>query len=112
MTDVPQRETAKICSVKDLHTGTYVIQEGWQPNYVLSHGRKLSRVNIMGIVVSKPTTNEFSLDDGSGTISITDFNQSPKVARLEIGEPVMVIGRPRQNNNTIFIACEIVNKSS
>lgn len=108
-TTVPQRETAKICSIKDLLKGDYIIQEGWKPNYVQVGGRKLSRINIIGIVVSKPTPYEFSLDDGTGTIDVTDFNQHKKVADLKVGEPVLVIGRPRQNNNQLFIACEFVN---
>ncbi len=109
MADTPQRETAKICTIKELQEGEYVVQEGWLPNYVLSDGRKLSRVNIIGIVVSKQSPYEFSLDDGSGTISVTDFNQTKKVSFLKVGEPVLIIGRPRQNNNNIFIACELVN---
>lgn len=105
----PQRETAKICTVKDIIDGIYVVQEGWLANYIESHGRKLSRVNIIGLIVSKTSPYDFAIDDGTGTIMVTDFNQQKKIEKLKIGEPVMLIGRPRQTNDTKFIACEIVN---
>ncbi|MCA9477626.1 MAG: hypothetical protein KC535_00580 [Nanoarchaeota archaeon] len=108
-TSTPQRETAKICSVKDLLTGTYVVQEGWLANYIESNHRRLSRVNLLGFVVSKPGPYDFTLDDGTGTIQVTDFAQQKKTVQLKVGDPVLLIGRPRQNNNIIFIACEIVN---
>lgn len=108
-TKTSQRETAKICTVKELINGSYVVQEGWLPNYINSNGRKLSRVNIIGIVVSKSNPFDFFIDDGTGSIQIIDFNQQKKVSKLKIGEPILLIGRPRQNDSTTFIACEIVN---
>jgi len=48
-----QRETAKISSIKELLQGSYVIQEGWKPNYIKTSFRQIVRVNLMGIVVDK-----------------------------------------------------------
>ena len=70
-----ERETAYICSIRELSEGEYVVQDGWKPNYVKSGVRKLSRVNIMGVVVEKSEMHSFMLDDGTGTISVTDFKQ-------------------------------------
>jgi len=103
----PQRETAKICSVSELLEGNYVVQEGWKANYVQTKTRRLSRVNIMGLVVDKITPFQFLLDDGTGTIIVTDFNNKEQTANLKIGEPVLVIGRPRQAEKEVFISCEI-----
>ncbi len=105
------RETAKICSIKELLAGEYVVQEGWQPNYVLYGERKLSRVNIMGLVVDKPTPFQFMLDDGTGTIQVIDFNNNPKTAKLKISDPVLIVGRPRKTEDKTFIACEIANST-
>ncbi|MGM5480980.1 MAG: hypothetical protein ACQESE_01070 [Nanobdellota archaeon] len=104
-----ERETAYICSVDELLNGEYVVQDGWKPNYVNAHGRKLSRVNIMGVVVDKPELYSFMLDDGTATIAVTDFNQQKKTANLSVGDPVLVIGRPRKNGESFFIASEIIN---
>ena len=109
MSEIPKRETAKICSIQDILSGTYVVQEGWLANYIESNGQKISRVNIIGIVVSKSSPHDFLIDDGTGIISITDFNRQKKIEQLNVGESVLIIGRPRQNNSTKFIACELIN---
>lgn len=103
-----ERETAYICSIEELVKGEYVIQDGWKPNYVKSGARKLARVNLMGVVVEKPDVYSFILDDGTDTISVTDFNQQKNTTSLSVGEPVLVIGRPRKSNDMLFIASEIV----
>ncbi|MFP4118422.1 MAG: hypothetical protein ACLFTH_00015 [Candidatus Woesearchaeota archaeon] len=103
-----ERETAYICSIGELNEGEYVVQEGWKPNYVKSGPRKLARVNVMGVVVEKPDVYSFILDDGTGTITVTDFNQQKNTTNLSVGEPVLVIGRPRKSGDTLFIASEIV----
>ncbi|MCF7799260.1 hypothetical protein K9M74_05140 [Candidatus Woesearchaeota archaeon] len=105
----PQRQTAKICSINDLFTGEYVVQEGWKPNYVktINPERFISRVNIIGFIVDKPTPYQFLLDDGTGTITVIDFSQSQKTTDLKVGEPVLIIGRPRQTEGGIFLALEI-----
>lgn len=109
MVETPQRETAKICSIQDILSGTYVVQEGWLANYIDLNGEKISRVNIIGIIVSKLSPYNFLIDDGTGIISVTDFNHQKKVEQLIVGEPVLIIGRPRQNNLLKFIACELIN---
>jgi len=91
------RETAKICSIDDLLAGELIVQEGWKPNYVLSHSRKLSRVNIMGIIVEKTSPFNFLFDDGTGTILVIDFNNTKQSAQTKVGDPVLVIGRPRKS---------------
>ncbi|MFW5977538.1 MAG: hypothetical protein ACOCQQ_03435, partial [Candidatus Nanoarchaeia archaeon] len=104
-----QRQTAKICNIAELLTGEYIVAEGWEPNYVYTKkDRKLSRVNIMAFVVDKENPYQFKCDDGTGTILVTDFNQTSQTASLEVGQPVLLIGRPRQTNDELFIALEIV----
>ena len=106
-----QRETAYICTVEDLLAGEYVVQEGWKPNYILSKERKLSRVNVMGVVIEKEDLYSFILDDGTSSIFVTDFNQQKATSRLSVGDPVLVIGRPRQSNESLFLACEMLNST-
>ncbi|MFW5865546.1 MAG: hypothetical protein ACOCU6_00450, partial [Nanoarchaeota archaeon] len=62
---------------------------------------------IIGVVVEKTEAHSFMLDDGTGTISVTDFNRSRQTRDLEVGDPVLVIGKPRIFQQNLFIACEI-----
>jgi RPA family protein len=103
------RDTAKITNVEELTSGTYVTQEGWLANYVHTEFRNLTRVNIMGLVVEKESPYSFLIDDGTGTILVTDFSQSTNSPRIKVGQPVLVIGKPRlAQDETIFLAAEIV----
>lgn len=103
------RETAKLCSLKELINGEYTIQEGWQPNYVLVGERKISRINIIGVVVEKSSQFQFVMDDGTASILVMDFNKNQNTSKLQVGDPVLVIGRPRMTDNGLFIASEIVS---
>lgn len=55
-----------------------------------------------GIVVSD---NELVVDDGSGSILVKSFEQHLPVT---IGDPVLVIGRPRKFNDEYYLVGEIV----
>lgn len=98
------RNTAKICNVKDLLNGEFIKKEGWDPSYVISNYGKLMRINILGVLVSK-NNNDFVLDDGTGKIIIRDF---AKPIEQEIGDLVLVIGKPRLFNEELFVNAEII----
>ena len=104
------RATAKICPLKYLSEGTFVTQEGWQPNYIQVGGEHISRVNIIGIVVEKPTPNTFFIDDGTGSMRVVDFTMTTSTAALQVGDPVLLIARPRKTEDDLFLAAEIVRK--
>lgn len=104
-----QRHTAQLCSVKELLSGEYVVQEGWKPNFVLTlQGRKILKVNIIGFIVQKPTPYQCIVDDGTSSILVIDFNNQKHVANLKVGEPILVVGKPRKSQETLFIAAEIM----
>jgi len=102
-----ERTTAKICNIIDLINGEYIKTEGWNPNYVITNYDKISRANIMGVIVSKENDNTCILDDGTGKIIIRDFN---KTINYEIGDLVIVIGKPKKFNEEIFLNAEIVKE--
>lgn len=106
-----RRQTAKITSIDELIRGDYVIQEGWKPNYVQTKSRRLSRVNIIGIIIEKSSPFQLTIDDGSGSIEVTDFNNSKSTEKTQVGQGVLIIGRPRKSNEGLFIAAEIVQSS-
>ncbi|MGM5479961.1 MAG: hypothetical protein ACQESC_00710 [Nanobdellota archaeon] len=106
-----KRETAKICAIHDLITGEYVVEEGWKPNHIDTLYASISRANIMGVIVEKSEPYSFTIDDGTGTILVTDFNQRQQTQQLSVGDPVMVIGRPRLRAKTVFLASEMTNST-
>lgn len=111
-----ERQTALCVSVKDLTGGTYVKTEGdFTPNYLLTiYQEKLSRVNIVGVVLSVDTTNpnaiSFVIDDGSGVLTARTFEAMPQLEGLRLGTIVRVIGKPREFNGTVYIIPEIVKE--
>ncbi|MBS3157770.1 hypothetical protein J4206_00610 [Candidatus Woesearchaeota archaeon] len=113
-----QRQVAIICCIKDILEGEYKKEEGWLPNYVLTKSNhKVSRANIIGVVVEvdffEPGKNSYSqiiLDDGSGRISTRLFEDFDKLKGMNIGDVVVVIGRPREFGNEKYLLLEIVKK--
>jgi len=108
-----KRQTAYIVSVSELHSATYTKSEGeWEPNYLPIRNKKVSRVNIIGVVtgVEEGENKGFSIDDGTGTISIRIFDPEQPAPNVEIGDIVMVIGRPREYNDEKYIVPEIIKE--
>lgn len=99
-----RRQTAYLCSSKDIHEGEYVKQEGWSPNYVMSDAGVLARVRLIGIVIQEQERS-ILLDDGLGTIWLRYFDVKPNVT---VGEAVQVIGRPRMYNDEMYVSIEIL----
>ncbi len=110
------RQTAYKLWIKELVTGMYTVQDGWNPNYVLTHKNKqVSRVNIIATLISKyineaRTYSTLSIDDGSSTIDLRLFKGDITLAdNLEVGDLILTIGRPRLGmNNQIFILPEVI----
>jgi RPA family protein len=114
MAETQGRQIAYKVRISDIAGGSYVKEEGWQPNYILTaSGLKVSRVNIIATVVSiEPGTpnNVIIIDDGTGTIGLRSFEERPTLQNLEIGDLILVIGRPREYNTEKYIVPEIAMK--
>ena len=62
------KNVANKLRIKDLHAGSYVRTEGqFEPNYLTLGDRKISRVNVIAVIVSNEEAG-LVLDDGSGRI--------------------------------------------
>ncbi len=110
-----KRQVAVKMRISDILRGRYVVEEGWNPNYVLTKdGRKASRVNLLGVAISNPAVEvnyrSILLDDGSGNISMRSFDETDMFQGISLGDAVFVIGRPRQYGNEVYIMPEIVKK--
>lgn len=102
-----KRETAKKCRIKDLINGRYVKREGWEPNYLETDLGRVSRVNILGIIIGEDE-GVFTIDDGTGKIQVRSFDEEKKYSEKKIGDIVIVIGRPRVFNEQKYIVLEII----
>lgn len=116
MEKTQKRQVAYKIRINDILKGEYVKEEGeWVPNYVKTGDKKVSRVNLIAVVVSNQNienTNYQSLiiDDGSGKISIRSFEEGANFDGVDVGDFVLVIGRPREYFNEKYIVSEILKK--
>lgn len=104
-----KRETAIICMVDDLLRGSFVKTEGWKPSYFSTELGDVSRVNLIGVIVSKESSGGLLIDDGSGRILLRSF-EDQAFTDLNIGDLIMVIGRPRVYNEQKYVLPEIMKK--
>ncbi len=107
---IQARQTAYIVQIKDILTGKFVKEEGWNPNYVIVGNTHVSRVNIIGIIISvnnDASAQTMQLDDGTGKITLRNFE---KKYDINVGEIVLCVGRVRQYNNETYLTPEIINK--
>lgn len=116
MEQPPQNQTRQIAyktSIGNILEGEYVKEEGWIPNYILSGDKKLSRVNLVGVIIAKSDNlenEEFLLEDKSGNISVRFFEKSDLFEKLIIGDFVLIIGRPREYNGQKYVVPEIIKQ--
>lgn len=108
------RQIAYKVRIGDLLRGEYVEKDGWQPNFVKVGERQISRVNVIATIIDiQPGANfgSITVDDGSGALQVRAFNEdSAKLNQLNVGDVVLIIGRPRRYGNQMFISYEIVKK--
>lgn len=112
--EIQQRQVAYKVPINALLSNQYIEQEGWNPNYIQINGKQVSRINLVAIVVDKQASSSLAtlvLDDSTGVIQAKSFNEDVrKVADINIGDTVLIIGRPRKFNDQKFITIEISRK--
>lgn len=109
------RQTAYKIRIKDLFSGTYVIEEGeWAPNYILFKDKKISRVNVIANIIDKYENEDKSygaidLDDGTAVIKGKVWKEDVQLLEnINIGDPVLVIGKVKEFNNERYLMPEII----
>lgn len=113
MIEQQKRQTAYKLRISDINNGTYVKEGGWTPNYVLVDNKKISRVNLIAVIISKIEEGPYSglvIEDFSGKISVREFGEAKVIAKVNIGDAVLIIGKIREFNNSKYIVPEIIRK--
>ena len=107
------RQTAYKVHIKDILNSKYTKREGFNPNYLGIKGKEISRVNVIGVVVQKSLMYNYKtiiMDDGSGEISARIFENDALLDNIQIGNVVLVIGRPREFSSEKYVLIEIIRK--
>jgi RPA family protein len=107
------RAVAKISDIKSLKNGVFIHRDGFDPSYVETVFGQISRVNLIGVIVSKSSLEEtFDIEDGSDKIRIrkSSLYSDIVIDNFKPGDLVNIIGKPRDFNNEIFIIPEIIKK--
>jgi len=107
------RQVAKKVKLSDLANGKYVKVEGeWEPNYVdTPTNQKVSRANVVAVVATEPVPgdfNSFIIDDGSARLPVRAFGDTE--VEVDLGDVVLIVGRPRLFSEQIYLVPEIVKK--
>jgi len=115
MPEPQKRQIACKARIADLINGKYVKEEGWTPNYIITkQGKHISRINLIGTIISKGDSGQdyqsLIIDDGSGNISLRAFEKNEAINNTEIGDVIIVIGRPREYSSEKYIVPEIIKK--
>ena len=102
-----KRHTAQKTLIEQVLNAKYIQQQDLEPNYLEINKQKAMRLNIIATIVSKQQNN-LIIDDGTGSINTIIFNQEHN--DLNVGETVLLIGRPREHENKRYIVIEIIKK--
>ena len=104
-----KRKTATKLLVQDILTASYIKRPGWDPSVILTKYGEVSRINLMGVIVSLSKEDlTFLIDDGSGNIQVRLFENNGLLSKLNLGDLITVIGRPREWNSSKYIVPEII----
>jgi hypothetical protein len=103
------RQTAVLCTLLDLKTGSWVQNPGMTPSGVQTLRGFVSRASVMGVVVQKQDLS-FHIEDGTGDVAVRSFEAKPVPVRADVGDVVLVVGRPREYNGERYLVLEICKK--
>lgn len=112
--EIIQRQIAYKIGIINLLGNPLIKQEGWLPNYVLYGSQKVSRVNLIGTVISAVSAeqNYIIIDDGQANIAVRKFEtQDIDLSAYKIGNIVNIIGKVREFMNEKYIMPEMIRKS-
>lgn len=111
--EIQKRQIACKASIKQVLDSQYSVQEGWSPNYLSIDNKEVSRLNIIGIIVSKQDEDNFTsitVDDSTSKISARAFEDLASINSANIGDIVQLIAKPREYQGERYLLIEILKK--
>lgn len=110
---IQKRQIAYKTGIKDILDSDYIKTEGFEPNYLEINGQKISRVNVISIVVQKSERDNHKnilIDDGTGEISARIFEDNSLLDKINVSDIVIIIGKPREFSAEKYILVETIKK--
>lgn len=111
--NLQRRHIAYKLRIKDILSSKYAKTDGVNPNYLQINSLEVSRVNVIGVVVQKSDMENYSwivIDDGTGKISARFFENNFLLNNIDVGDVVLVIGRPREYIEEKYLLIETAKK--
>lgn len=111
--NLQRRHIAYKLRINDILSSRYAKTDGVNPNYLQINGLEVSRVNVIGAVVQKSNMESYSgivIDDGTGKISARFFENNFLLNNIDVGDVVLVIGRPREYLEEKYLLIETARK--
>tara|TARA_Y100000031_G_C8061719_1_gene310939 strand:+ start:116 stop:736 length:621 start_codon:yes stop_codon:yes gene_type:complete len=108
-----KRYVAYKVSIGDVLSSGYKKVDGFDANYLEVDGKQVSRVNVIAVLVQKAYMQNYTnliLDDGTGEISARSFESNPGLDNLNVGDFVLIIGKPREFSQEKYLLIEIVRR--
>lgn len=102
------RQTAIPCTLAEIASGSF-LQNDTMPSGIQTGRGMISRASIIGVMIDKQD-KEFSIDDGTNVINVRSFDTNPVPVYANVGDIVLVIGRPREYNGQRYLVLEICKK--
>lgn len=106
------RETAHKILLRHLLDGKIVQEEG-TTQLMLPSLEKVARVNVIATILIKEKAGNITnilVDDGTGQVVLRFFEQLPLIEQIQIGNSILIVGKPRVYNQEIYLSPEIVKK--
>ncbi|HEY9702955.1 MAG TPA: hypothetical protein V6C58_10940, partial [Allocoleopsis sp.] len=97
------------CTINTINQSNFIKKTGWESSYIMTEYGDFSRVNIIAVIVGKENSGVI-IDDGTGQINSRFFENINQLENINVGDVVIIIGKPRDYNNQLYIAGEIIKK--
>lgn len=102
-----RRQTAYKLNINQILTAPYTQMQGWEPNFLQINSLKVSRVNLIAIIIGIEN-NLITVDDGSGTVQLRAFQETCGLNKIKIGDLALIIARPREYGSERYLVPEII----
>ena len=113
MSQFQKRNAAYKVRILDIINRSYLKNDNGL-NYLDSGGNNIYRVNVIGTIVIKNTDlSQFGsviIDDGTGRLLLRSFDNLHLFDSINIGDLLLVIGKPREYGNERYVIPEIIKR--
>lgn len=110
-----QKNTAVKMWIADINNNPVTQGDKNNPQGIIINNQTITRINTIGVIINKIYEGKngeiqtIEIEDGTGKIFARTF-ETIKHPKIEIGDCVLIIGKPRIYNNQKYIATEITKK--